>query len=43
MRKKFFTVLVTEQVDREAVESPVEIFKTRLDVTLHNMFLVTVL
>jgi len=37
MRKNFFTLRVTEpwnRLPREAVESPLEIFKTRLDKVL---------
>ncbi|KFV80422.1 hypothetical protein N308_07687, partial [Struthio camelus australis] len=40
LRKNFFTVRVTEhwnRLPREVVESPLEIFKSRLDVILGNM------
>jgi len=46
MRKNFFPVRVTEhwnRFPREAVESPLEIFKTRLDAVLCNLLWVILL
>ncbi|KFV84004.1 hypothetical protein N308_10824, partial [Struthio camelus australis] len=40
LRKNFFAVMVTEhwnRLPRGVVESPLEIFRTRLDVILGNM------